>query len=82
MSLPQATQNTENMESNLYETAYEYDMSDAETYDKPLAPWACTACGSRDWPNPHSTCPLCREDEEEPGEPGEPVESEEELCPL
>ena len=22
--------------------------------------WPCTLCGSRDWPDPHTTCPLCR----------------------
>jgi rubrerythrin len=36
--------------------------------DRPLPSgrtWACTMCGSTDWPNPDATCPLCREDDDE-----------------
>ena len=31
-----------------------------------LAPFSCTMCGSWDWPDPSSRCPLCRGDEPEP----------------
>ena len=27
--------------------------------------FACTRCGSRNWPDPDSSCPLCRDDREE-----------------
>jgi hypothetical protein len=30
------------------------------------APWACSLCGSRDWPNTYTRCPACY------GEPDEP----------
>jgi hypothetical protein len=30
--------------------------------------FACTRCGSRHWPDPDSSCPLCRDDREEPAE--------------
>ena len=40
--------------------------------------FACTRCGSRDWPNPDSSCPLCNDGREEPGEPlGDPLEAKE-----
>jgi hypothetical protein len=46
---------------------------DYDEYDdyptRRLAPFSCTMCGSWDWPDPDSRCPLCRghedEDEEE-----------------
>ena len=30
--------------------------------------WPCTMCGSRHWPNPASSCPLCNDGSDEPGE--------------
>jgi hypothetical protein len=27
--------------------------------------WPCTLCGSRHWPDPDSSCPLCRDDPED-----------------
>lgn len=27
--------------------------------------WACSLCGSRNWPNPDSHCPLCAGDSKE-----------------
>ena len=30
--------------------------------------WHCTMCGSRHWPNPASSCPLCNDVSDEPGE--------------
>ena len=40
--------------------------------------FACTRCGSRDWPNPDSSCPLCNDGMEEPGEAlGDPLEARE-----
>jgi rubrerythrin len=55
------------MES-LYEHAHEYDMIENETHDIPLAPFACSLCGSRYWPDPHSSCPLCQPRHQEPEE--------------
>jgi len=40
--------------------------------------FACTRCGSRYWPDPDSSCPLCRDDREEPTEAiGDPLEAQE-----
>jgi len=40
--------------------------------------WPCTRCGSRHWPDPESSCPLCRDDREEPAEAlGDPLEAQE-----
>jgi len=30
--------------------------------------WPCTRCGSRHWPDPESSCPLCNDGREEPAE--------------
>ena len=30
--------------------------------------FACTRCGSRNWPDPDSSCPLCNDGREEPAE--------------
>ena len=30
--------------------------------------WPCTRCGSRHWPDPASSCPLCNDGSDEPGE--------------
>jgi len=30
--------------------------------------FACSRCGSRQWPDPESSCPLCNDGREEPGE--------------
>ena len=39
--------------------------------------FACTRCGSRHWPDPDSSCPLCRDDREEPAEAiGDPLEAQ------
>jgi len=36
--------------------------------------FACTRCGSRNWPDPDSSCPLCNDGREEPGEdPEDPL---------
>lgn len=40
--------------------------------------FACSRCGSRQWPDPDSSCPLCRDDREEPAEAlGDPLEAQE-----
>lgn len=40
--------------------------------------FACTRCGSRHWPDPDSSCPLCNDGREEPGESlGDPLEAQE-----
>ena len=40
--------------------------------------FACTRCGSRHWPDPDSSCPLCCDDREEPAETlGDPLEAQE-----
>ena len=40
--------------------------------------FACTRCGSRQWPNPDSSCPLCNDGREEPGESiGDALEAQE-----
>jgi len=40
--------------------------------------FACTRCGSRQWPDPESSCPLCNDGREEPGEAlGDPLEARE-----
>jgi hypothetical protein len=40
--------------------------------------FACTRCGSRNWPAPDSSCPLCNDGREEPGEAlGDPLEARE-----
>ena len=31
-----------------------------------LAPFACTLCGSRHWPDPDSKCPLCQPSDYDP----------------
>ena len=43
-----------------------------------MSRWACTRCGSRDWPTADTSCPLCYEeaaiilvDGEEPEEEGD-----------
>ena len=40
--------------------------------------WPCTRCGSRQWPDPESFCPLCNDGREEPAEAvGDTVEARE-----
>jgi len=40
--------------------------------------WPCTRCGSRNWPDPESSCPLCNDGREEPREAlGDPLEARE-----
>lgn len=40
--------------------------------------FACTRCGSRQWPDPDSSCPLCNDGREEPTEAlGDPLEAQE-----
>jgi len=40
--------------------------------------FACTRCGSRHWPDPESSCPLCNDEREEPGEAlGDHLEAQE-----
>jgi ribosomal protein L37E len=40
--------------------------------------FTCTRCGSRNWPDPDSSCPLCNDGREEPAEPlGDPLEAQE-----
>lgn len=40
--------------------------------------FACTRCGSRHWPDPESSCPLCNDGREEPAEAvGDTVEAQE-----
>ena len=40
--------------------------------------FACTRCGSRHWPDPDSSCPLCNDGMEEPSESlGDPLEAQE-----
>jgi hypothetical protein len=64
------------MDSTLYEHAFEWDERDDVYHTETRAPWACSACGGWDWPDPHSSCPLCAaEPEPEPDEP-EPDEPE------
>jgi hypothetical protein len=37
----------------------------------------CTLCGSRNWPDPHSTCPLCQpESAQEPETDRNPDENQ------
>lgn len=39
--------------------------------------FACTRCGSRQWPDPDSSCPLCNDGREEPAEDlGDPLEAQ------
>ena len=39
--------------------------------------WPCTRCGSRQWPDPDSSCPLCNDGREEPAEDlGDPLEAQ------
>jgi hypothetical protein len=40
--------------------------------------FACSRCGSRNWPDPESSCPLCNDEREEPAEAlGDPLEAQE-----
>lgn len=39
--------------------------------------WACTLCGSRDWPSKTTSCPLCRDYRHDPED--EPFGLEDEL---
>lgn len=40
--------------------------------------FACARCGSRHWPDPDSSCPLCRHHREEPDKPiGDHLEAQE-----
>ncbi len=40
--------------------------------------FACTRCGSRQWPDPDSSCPLCNDEREKPAEAlGYPLEAQE-----
>ena len=40
--------------------------------------FACTRCGSRHWPDPDSSCPLCNDGREEPAEAiSDPLEAQE-----
>jgi hypothetical protein len=40
--------------------------------------WPCTRCGSRQWPDPDSSCPLCNDGGEEPcKDPEDPLEARE-----
>jgi hypothetical protein len=40
--------------------------------------FACSRCGSRHWPDPESSCPLCNDEREEPAEAlDNPLEAQE-----